>query len=471
MTVNMKKKRVLVTISFSFSIRYLVRSKLIHKMKAFCEPVIVITWNQADLVEELRNEGFEVHVVPESNRGMHYSDIRKKLDYWFRYFKLKSPTWAIEPRYLEQFRPWKIVLLNRIREYYNFLKFYIPGYTAKVFQKEKALLVSDTNYSDMEKLVDQLQLDAAFVVTPFHAQEDLLLRAAEAKGVYMITSILSFDNIVKRGWIPVKYKHWMVWNDKMKSELMRIYPESVSEKNVHVVGAVQFDFYKHPEEYLMEEAQWRQLVGLPPKDHRKVILFAGGPVSLFPQEYQFLQHIDAAITSGAIEGNPIVLFRCHPIDRVERWKEALGNTPNVFFDTSWTGSTKLTYTNIKVEDITKLFSTLYHTDVHVNTCSTMTVDGSAFNKPQIGPAYDELAKPRKYDLKSMYYQEYFLPVMETKGLAHAYNKKELINYVNDALKNPEAYVKKSKAIVEAIVTYTDGGNGDRVASALEQILR
>lgn len=466
----MKKKRVLVTISFSFSIRYLVRSKLIHKMKEFCEPVIVITWNQADLVEELRKEGFEVHVVPESNRGIHYGDIRKKLDYWFRYFKLKSPTWAIEPRYLEQFRPWKIVLLNRIREYYNFLKFYIPGYTDKVFQKEKELLVSDTNYSDMEKLVDQLQLDAAFVVTPFHAQEDLLLRAAEAKGVYMITSILSFDNIVKRGWIPVKYKHWMVWNEKMKSELMRIYPESVSDKNVHVVGAVQFDFYKHPDKYLMSEDKWRELVGLPPKDHRKIILFAGGSYTLFPQEHQFLQHIDAAITSGEIEGNPIVLFRCHPIDYIDRWKKAVEGSKNVFFEASWTGDKKLTLTNVTDETIARLFSTLYYTDVHVNTCSTMTVDGSAFNKPQIGPAYDEMNKPRKYDLKSMYYQEYFLPVMETNGLAHAYSRQELIDYVNDALKNPNAYIQKSKDIVKAIVTHTDGKNGDRVADVLKNII-
>jgi len=466
----MKKKRVLVTISFSFSIRYLVRSKLIHKMRAFCEPVIVITWNQDDLVAELRNEGFEVHVVPESERGMHYADVRKKMDYWFRYFKLKSPTWAIEPRYLEQFRPLKAVLLNRIREYYNLIKFYIPGYTARLLEKEQQLLHSDTNYATMEKIVADLKLDAAFVVTPFHAQEDLLLRAAEANGVYMITSILSFDNIVKRGWIPVKYKHWMVWNQKMKEELLRIYPESVNEKNVHVVGAVQFDFYQHLEQYLMQEAEWRTMVGLPPKDERKVILFAGGPVSLFPQEYQFLQHIDAAITKGEIKGNPIILFRCHPIDRVERWKQAIGATKNVFFDTSWTGNTKLTYTNITDHDITKLCSTLYHTDVHVNTCSTMTVDGSAFNKPQIGPAYDELAKPRKYDLKSMYYQEYFLPVMQTKGLAHAYNRQQLIDYVNDALANPEKYNQKSKAIVEAIVTNTDGKNGDRVINVLQQIV-
>ena len=99
----MKKKRVLIPISFSFSIRYIVRSGLIYKLKEFCEPVIVLTWNEKELIHELNQNNIEVHVVQESERGIYYSDVRKKLDYWFRHKKLQSPTWKIEPRYLEQF--------------------------------------------------------------------------------------------------------------------------------------------------------------------------------------------------------------------------------------------------------------------------------------------------------------------------------------------------------------------------------
>lgn len=462
------KKRILITISFSFSIRYLIRTGLIQQVQSFAEPVIGLFWNQEDLIEELRNEGFEVHIIPATEKGTAYTNIRAKLDYWFKYFKLKSPTKNIEPRYLEQFHKPKNVFLKRVREYYNYLMCLVPGHISKLHKQEQALLKSDTNYTAMFQLIEQLNIDAVFAVTPFHAQEDVFLRACEASGKQMITSILSFDNIVKRGWIPVNYSTYMVWNQKMKDELLRIYTPSATEKNVHIVGAAQFDFYKKTE-FILPREEWLNIVGLPDTD-RKIILFAGGPLSLFPQEHQFLQHIDEAITNGVIKGNPIVLFRCHPIDRIERWQNAVKGSKNVFFDTSWTGSTKLTLSNITNHDIRKLCSTLKYTDVHINTCSTMTVDGSAFNKPQIGPAYDEFVKPRKYDLKSMYYQEYFLPIMKTNGVLHANNRNELIQFVNDALAKPENYISKSEDILKAIITYTDGQCTERVVKVLKEVL-
>ena len=73
----------------------------------------------------------------------------------------------------------------------------MPGYEASLLKKEKVLLVSDTNYNAMMQFVDNLNIDAVFAVTPFHSQEDIFLRAAKAKGKQMITSILSFDNIIK----------------------------------------------------------------------------------------------------------------------------------------------------------------------------------------------------------------------------------------------------------------------------------
>ena len=462
------KKRVLVTISFSFSIRYLIRTGLIKQMQSFVVPVIGITWNQEDLIEELKSEGIEVHILPTSIRGEKYTNIRVKLDYWFKYFKLKSPTRNIEPRYLEQFHKKKSVLIRRCREYYNYLLCLLPGHIKKLHQQEKSLLVSDTNYQQMLQLIDDLKIDAVFVVTPFHTQEDILLRACEALGKQMITSILSFDNIVKRGWIPVNYSTYMVWNQKMKEELLRIYTPNATEKNIYIVGAAQFDFYKKPE-FILPREEWLKIVGLPETD-RKIILFAGGPLSLFPQEHQFLKHIDEAITNGLIEGNPIVLFRCHPIDKIERWQKAVEGSTNVFFDTSWTGSSKLTLSNVTNQDITKLCSTLMHTDVHVNTCSTITVDGSAFNKPQIGPAYDEHVAPRKYNLKSMYFQEFFLPIIKINGVLHANNRNELIQFVNQTLKHPEKFVSKSKDILEAIITYTDGKCTERVVGVLKEKL-
>lgn len=465
----MLKKRVLITISFSFSIRYLVRSKLIYRMREFCIPVIAITWNQADLIEELKNDGFEVYIVPESERGFHYSDVRKKIDYWFRYFKLKSPTWAIEPRYLEQFNSFKTIFLDRVREYYNFFILLIPSYKKRIFQKEKELLLTDSNYLEIKTWLTSINIDAVFVVTPFHKQEEFILRAAAKNGKLLLTSILSFDNIVKRGWIPVQYSHYIVWNTRMKNEILRIYGEWANENNTHVVGAIQFDFYHQLEKYLLPEDEWRKLVGLP-FTKQPIILFAGGAFSLYPQEHQFLKDINDAIANNEIINNPIVLFRCHPIDTLDRWKKAVNNSENVFFDDSWKGKSKLTYSNITDSDISKLVSTLYYTDIHVNTTSTMAVDGSMFNKPQIGPAYDNINKPRKYDLRSMYDQEYYLPVMQSGALHIANSKTALVQLINKALLDPKEVSKHSEKLVKGVIEFNDGKATERVLELLRKIV-
>ncbi len=464
------KKRVAVTISFSFSVRYLVRTGLLEKLRLFAEPVVCIFWNQEDLIEELKSKGFEVHVLPASQQGKQYRETRLKIDYWFRYFKLKSKQKNLEHRYLEKFRATKKIIIDRLREYYNAAKFLIPGYAKRIHRREKRLLITDTNYNAMLQLVDELNIDAVFTVTPFHNKEDIFLRAAKARNKKMITSILSFDNIVKRGWLPVNYDCYIVWNKHNAAEIRRIYKDAVELNNnsVYIEGAPQFDFYKMPE-YILPKENWLQLVGLPNND-RKIILYAGGPDLLFPQEPQFLKHIDDALDNGRINGDPIVLFRCHPIDKVDRWKNIIGNSKNIYFDSSWAGASKLSYANVTDTEIAKLCSTLYYTDLHINVCSTMAVDGSAFNKPQIAPAYDEEYPNSKHPIRNLYYQEHFVPIVNTNGIAMADDRNKLIDLINEALIHPEKFITDCENVLKEIITYTDGKCTERVIKILENEL-
>ncbi len=459
-------KRVAVTISFSFSIRYLIRTGILEKMKAFCEPVVCIFWHQADLIDELKSKNFEVFLIPAYTSTSSYKTIRSKIDYWFRFTQLKSATGKTEPRYLEKFKPAQKVMINRLREWYNWPLMQLPFYVSGLFKKEIKLLRTDTNFSEMCQLVAQLNIDAVFTVTPFHRQEDSFLRAASFSGKKMITSILSFDNIVKRGWIPVVYDNYMVWNNQMCSQLKRIY-KKVPAQNIHVVGAAQFDFYKKTE-YLLERKEWLKFVGLPENTAKKIILFAGGPVSLFPQEYQFLIDIREAMENGKISQDTLVLFRCHPMDNIEQWKQKIGHCNNIFFDSSWSGTTKPGEANITDSDIKKLCSTLYYTDVHINTASTMAVDGCAFNKPQIAPFYDNLYPAKRGHLSTMYFQEYYRPIIETKALLNPRSKEEFISNVNTSLENPGLFTIKCNEVLEAVITYTDGRSAERVLQQLHK---
>ena len=464
-----KKKRILIPISFSFSIRYLYRTGMLHKIRDFATPVIVITWNETDLIDEMRIDGFEVHVIPESKKDEPYSNVRTKIDYWFNEFVLTSTSKKVQKKYLDQFVPTKVRTQKKLREKYNQLKFYFPGVKDKMFQLERSMLKGHTNYDEMIDLVKKLNVDLVFTPTPFQTQEDILLRACKDLGKKMIATILSFDNLTKRGWIPVGYDYYMVWNKYNCQEAISIYPKYANENNTKVVGAAQFDFY-FDNKNLLPIHDWKKIAGLP-DDDRKIILYAGGPKRLFPNEPQYLKDLLNALDAGEIKGNPIVLFRCHPIDDIQRWKDWVGEHPSLFYDISWTGKEKLQSTNVTFDNIYNLCSTLAYSQVHINLCSTMTVDGCAYKKPQIGPAYDDVNPSKAHLLRGMYSQEHFKPIIRSKGLKLANSKKELVAYVNEALEHPEIFTKQCNTILEEIITFRDGKSTDRVVSVIKEVIQ
>lgn len=465
--VSMLRKRLLVTISFSFSIRYLYRTGMLHQLRNFADVIVAITWNEEDLINELREDGFEVHLVPESKKGVLYETARKRIDYWFNFFRLKNSR-RTQEKYLNQFNSTKRVLLNALRARINYARFFLPGYTNKLFKKEREALVADTNFNDMLSLVDELNIDAVLSVTPFHAQEDILLRACSQRGKQMLASILSFDNITKRGWMPVIYDTYIVWNKYNYEQTLKIYKEIKKPSIVKIAGAAQFDFYFN-NSYLLPKKAWEQLVGIPHTD-RKIILYAGGPGSLFPNEPQYLKHIIEAIDSGEIKGDPLVLFRCHPVDDLSKWKNYVGEHKNLVYDVSWTGKEKLQYSNITMDDIKKLCATLAYTDVHINLCSTMTVDGSAYGKPQIGPYYDDVNPRKAHLLQGMYKQEHFKPIIASKALMLAHSRQQMATFINEALWHPKQDAVNSKKVLEAIITFTDGQCTQRVVNIMRKEL-
>jgi len=462
------KKRVLVIISFSFSIRYLYRTRLLHQLRDFADPVIAITWNQKDLIDEMRADGFEVHIIPESVKSINYNNVRKKIDFWFNHFRLKTPSKKIQEDWLKTLSKNNNSLLTITRKLYNVAKFYFPATIKKLKLQEKQLLLTDTNYNELSAAVEKLRVEAVFTLTPFHTQEDVLLQVCKHSGIKMLTSILSFDNITKRGWLPIEYDLYMVWNKHNHAEAIRCYQEKSKRLPISIVGAAQFDFYCN-KQYVLAKEQWLQQVGLP-DDDRKIILYAGGPKSLFPDEYVFLRHIDNAITNDLIKPRPKVLFRCHPVDDVQRWKSNLSDCEHIYFDTSWTGQQNLLHANISNDDIAKLCSTLAHTDVHINLCSTMTVDGSAFNKPQIAPAYDVRGKKESALLERMYYQEHFIPIINIQGVQLAHSKNELVQLINQALIDSNFMTQKCAEVIKEIITYDDGLSTQRVVAEIKKTL-
>ena len=221
---------------------------------------------------------------------------------------------------------------------------------------------------------------------------------------------------------------------------------------------------------LIDENSWRRGYGIP--NEKKIILYAGGYFDVAPNEQDWLMQIDQAISTERIKGKPIILFRMHPVDPIDRWEKVLKDSENIIYTEPWKIRGEIKgKTNISTDDIKNLCSTLKWTDVHINASSTMTVDGAIFNNPQIGPAYDE-GDGKIFDStnKAIYERRHFKPIVESGGLKIAKSKDELIKYINNSLENPQKYEAERKRMVKEICNFDDGKSSIRFISHLRKLL-
>ena len=462
----MNKPRLLIPLSIQFCVRYLLRTGLLRYIAEYAQPIVLMAWEDKGLQQELENVGAEVFPLPEARFGVQHERLRRQINLWYLH-QLKSPSTAIDERRNSLERPTSIRLRRFIGDTYYYAKLAFPGVVERLQEEENRIIIEDTNFAAFQHLLEKLSADAIFSLTPFLRAEELLLRAAEHRELPRCTAILSFDNITTRGWIPVTFDCYLLWNQYNAAELHRAYPKTI-DKKVVIVGSPQFDFY-WDSSYLWTEEEWRSRLALP--RGRPIILFGAGVRQIVPQEPLFLEQIDQAIDAGQLPGKPLILFRPHPNDSLQRWSSVLQRAKHVVCDLPWADGPEMGKTNITRTDIERLASTLRHSQAHVNTSSTMTVDGAIFDRPQIGPAYDDRHR-RKYDrsTRELYLREHYRPITNSGGLALTYNREQLIEAVCSSLQEPEKLQSGRKRIVREICTYEDGKSTERVAWSIRKFL-
>lgn len=457
----MSKPRLLTPLSLQFSVRYLLRTGLLARLTEFAQPVVLLAWDDPELIGELEQVGCEVHRLPGSEWGVSYSRVRSYANESFKR-RLASPSSAIRERRADLDRElWKRVR-RRIRGESIRTALGVPGLERWLTRREEELFWSDTNARRVAEQVRLLKVDAAFSLTPFLFDEEMALRVAKRQGVPILTSILSFDNLTTRSWIPFVADRYLLWNRYNAAELRRGYPEA-ADSQVELVGSPQFDFYYDPS-YVWPEEEWLRELGL--ESGHRWILLGGGYYTCAPHEPQFLAHLDEAICAGHLPSDVRILFRKHPVDPIDRWNPVLEKARNVVYNEPWAVRSEVRgHTNVRRRDIEQLASTLQHCAVHVNVASTMSIDGAIVDRPQVGPAYD--ANPGgKYHRSSLecYQQEHFLPLLDSGGIDVATGPERLVEAVRLGLDDPSAKSPERGGLVREACTFHDGRATDRVSA-------
>ena len=388
----------------------------------------------------------------------------EKIYYWIGWNSIPTFTISLrrKRRYLKHRNSIRYIveniigLLGRFKVWRNFLRwsyFLIPDdYCQELFKKYKP--------------------DLLFAPNMFSREDGKLLRLAKKIGVKTVTTVKSWDVLTSKAFTRILADRILVFNEYNKKEAVEL--GDYNPEQVRVVGFPQFDIYKRKEVLLSREEFFKK-IGADPK--KKLILYASPGNWKSPHDHEVLLGLHKAITEGKIKEPIQILVRFHP--KYPSYSEYLKYLPNFIFDRPGTYLSKGTHRPLigvtdkafhwtfQDKDIIHLASSLYHSDIVINTESTIALDSANFDKPIIFIGYDGFQElDYLHSIRHRYDFEHYSNVIKTKGVRLARTEGELIKYINNYLENPELDKKGRELLREKLLYKCDGKSGERVVKAI-----
>ena len=93
--------------------------------------------------------------------------------------------------------------------------------------------------SHVKEYFDYYKPSLVISTHPIANNETEFLQCAKKLGVNTIGMIKSWDNLTTKGYLPVVTNHFIVWNQVMQKEMMRMH--NIPKSKVTITGVPQFD--------------------------------------------------------------------------------------------------------------------------------------------------------------------------------------------------------------------------------------
>jgi hypothetical protein len=311
------------------------------------------------------------------------------------------------------------------------------------------------------------ELKPALVFNGSHVHSRNAIQAVQAAqwlGIPTAAFVFSWDNLTSQGRIMPPYDHYLVWNDRIRAQLLAIYP-SVRPEQVSVTGTPQFDFHFRSEfEWTREEFCRR--VGADPA--RPIVLYSTGMPNHMPGEPRIVEGIATMLREMTDLGRPQLMVRVYPKDLTGRFEPLKRTCPDVLFPAiPWEPS----WLTPAPEDSYLLPNMLRHAAAGVNVASTVSLELCMFGRPVINVAYNPEGTARELVDYARYYAfDHYRPVVESGSVTLARSENEMGQLLRAALTDPAASAQRGRAFLHSMFGDTlDGRSAERVAQKLLEL--
>lgn len=283
-------------------------------------------------------------------------------------------------------------------------------------------------------------------------------------GIPVAAWINSWDNLTSKPAYFTGYDHYFVWSERMRSELLRYYPEAAAG-TVEVTGVPHFDWYRCPSTRMSRE-ELCALHGFDPR--RPIVLYGTATPHLMPSEHLVVQRLARDLAGAEALGSPQLLVRLHPGEgggRFRGWQPG----PGVAFQKPGArGGGSLAGYCPTLEENRELVGSVQNADVVVNLASTLTLDAALCDRPAVNVAFDLSPGAPHQRRIDEYYSRYdhYRTVVESAAVRLARSPGELMEQVAACLRDPGLGREGRRRLVDLWCGPVDGGSGRRLAGAL-----
>jgi hypothetical protein len=451
-TITKKQKTILIVVTKSFIIRNILRSGVLEHLKKSGARIVICLYDfrKQGLPEYLRKEFEDDQVVIEAITPF-------KKTKFHRLFHLLTFLLV----YSKNNRRIRYIKYNK-NPLGLFLEYLIFGLLSKVgFLKTVVRWIEKKMLPERVYGVyfDKYDPDVVFSTSIISSADAAFMKEAARRGIKTVSMPRGWDNVTTKFYwvIPDLF---LVENEIMKRNAVKC--QNMKPERIKVCGFPQFDWYRKPE-ILMDRETYFKLRGLDP--NRKLILW-GSTGAWTPEDRNACEPLIEAVNKKGVLVKPVsILIRSHFTNARGRIFDYLRGTPNVMVDDNFTFSDFFRDgCDPSVEEIKLFINTIYHADLVVTLCSTLSLDAFCFDKPVINTAFGGFYDKDGRDVTAVLYtHDHYQPLLEIGAIDLVSTEKELIDSVNRYLEHPEYKREERKKALELLCYKVDGKSSERIA--------
>ncbi|MBW8039168.1 MAG: hypothetical protein FVQ85_04125 [Planctomycetes bacterium] len=452
----MKLKTFLIPINQGFVARYFLQTDIFKTLQASGNRIIVLVPNPDDNFYEPFNQ-YDNVIFERYNIDKCQEYMRKTpLERWLKLvrFYVLNGRYDIQTAkdhyqiFLDDYTKVFTSVLGRIRLFVLHCQVMLSR-RSKVLRKlilwiERVFFSPSLHKDIFEKYQPDLLITSSMGILDY---DQFLLREACRYNIKTVAVILSWDNTTTKGMPGYIPDHVVAWTENMKKELIEL--NDVPANKIFVGGVAHYDHYCRAESF-MEKDIFCKHMGL--EKNKKLLFFVAKSPNGYPYNMDICRIIMEAIREKKFSAPAQLLVRLHPVyfrktngmfvfqnfidqfyDLKKKYSELILNEPDIH-------SQGLKY-SMPQEEIKVLASILKYSDVVINMFSSVNVEASVFDRPIVNVCFegDSYKAPKKarYNISIDEAQTHNQRILRTKGVQVAYNPRELIDYIDQYLINPE----------------------------------